>query len=228
MQSVFKAAAAMTASLLLVISANAQLFEGKPRDFGDFGYFVRGAEWVFPEDKEKVIFVCFENPTDANKTTRDWIEDQVTQSWQKHSAITFRGWGNKCAEKNSGIRIVIKDDGARVLKFGKHIDGIPGGMILNDTFKNWNPNCKTMIEACVRSIAVHEFGHAIGFAHEQNRPDTPGECADIHGQGQLKEKMLTAYDPDSVMNYCNPVYNNNGNLSPKDIESVQKVYGKRS
>ena len=77
------------------------------------------------------------------------------------------------------------------------------------------------------SIAVHEFGHALGFAHEQNRPDTPGECSAKHGQGQKKEKALTPYDPKSVMNYCNPDWNNNGELSQLDIKAAQKMYGQR-
>jgi hypothetical protein len=80
-----------------------------------------------------------------------------------------------------------------------------------------------MRESCIRSIAVHEFGHAIGFAHEQNRNDTPGECAE-KPQGPNGDVMLTPWDLHSVMNYCNPVYNNNGVLSDDDIISVNKIY----
>ena len=98
--------------------------------------------------------------------------------------------------------------------------------VLNHEFNNWSRSCKNMIESCVRSIAVHEFGHALGFAHEQNRPDTPGECSREHGQGQKNEIMLTPYDAKSVMNYCNEDYNNNGELSPLDTSSAQKLYGR--
>jgi hypothetical protein len=49
----------------------------------------------------------------------------------------------------------------------------------------------------------------------------------MHGTGTTGEDlvMLTPYDPESVMNYCNPVYNNDGRLSLRDIQSVQLKYG---
>ena len=35
---------------------------------------------------------------------------------------------------------------------------------------------------------------------------------------------LTSYDPDSIMNYCNPRYNGWGELSSSDIVAVQQWY----
>jgi hypothetical protein len=105
------------------------------------------------------------------------------------------------------------------------LDGAPDGMVLNFTYNNWSPSCKTMRTRCNKSIAVHEFGHALGFAHEQNRPDTPGECAELP-QGQSGDTVLTPWDLSSVMNYCNPVYNNDGDLSAWDITALQAVYGR--
>ena len=122
----------------------------------------------------------------------------------------------------------MDDAGPHTKGLGKFISGIKQGMVLNFTFQTWSPTCsqpESMRKQCIESIAVHEFGHAIGFAHEQNRPDTPGECANLK-QGTNGDRLdITPWDPHSVMNYCNPVYNNNGNLSEFDIKAVQYVYG---
>lgn len=199
-------------------------FSGKPPEFEDYGYLVRGAAWRFPAGRDRVIPVCWENPTEHNDEPRRWVRDQIERTWQGHTAIAFRGW-QKCGPSASGIRILWSDEGPYVKKFGRKLDGVPGGMVLNSSFDNWSPECQPVREGCVRSIAVHEFGHALGFAHEQNRPDTPGECSAEHGQGQTKEVLLTPYDAHSVMNYCNPKYNNHGQLSGLDIKTAQKLYG---
>jgi hypothetical protein len=77
---------------------------------------------------------------------------------------------------------------------------------------------------CIASIAAHEFGHALGYAHEQNRFDAPGECRQLR-QGSDGDLLMTPYDPGSVMNYCNERYNNDGQLSEYDRRALAIVYG---
>jgi hypothetical protein len=151
------------------------------------------------------------------------VQKSVAESWEAASQVRFTGW-QKCGVQNRGIRILIDDSGPHTKGLGKRLDGVVNGMVLNFTFDNWAQSCKTMRDACVKSIAVHEFGHGLGFAHEHNRPDKPGECQEP-AQGSNGTAQLTPYDPHSVMNYCNPVYNNNGILSRYDKEGVQSVYG---
>ena len=220
----------------LAVSSGIALAQNQAKDLGldfapvakgidDFGYLLAASRWIWPPLADKIIFVCWENPTPEFASQMASVRKAVTDSWQANSTLKFQGWENACASNSVGIRIQIADVGPHTKGLGRQIDGMKNGMVLNFTFNNWSPTCKdaTMYEKCVTSIGVHEFGHAIGFAHEQNRPDTPGECTEAP-QGTSGDVMLTPWDKNSVMNYCNPVYNNDGKLSPYDIISVKKAY----
>lgn len=77
-------------------------------------------------------------------------------------------------------------------------------------------------------MAIHEFGHSLGFQHEDERPDYQGGAT---GSGDCAKQSWPnsnpqhygAYDKDSVMSYCDP----NAALSPGDIASIQRSYGRR-
>jgi hypothetical protein len=180
------------------------------------------AKWPF-----NVAYVCWENPSPNDDAERRLVQEAVFRTWQKSSGLQFLGWA-KCESNNLGIRILIDDSGPHAKALGKFVSGTKNGMVLNFSFENWGQSCRASAEArklCIESIAVHEFGHGIGFAHEQNRPDTKGECA-LQRQGPNGDTInITPWDPDSVMNYCNSVYNNDGKLSKFDITAVQYIYG---
>jgi hypothetical protein len=169
------------------------------------------------------IPVCWENGTRGNTTERGWVRDKIAATWSASSLVTFTGWGT-CGPRQGGLRIRINDEGPHVKQLGRDLDGVAAGMVLNFTFNNWSPTCQSARQFCIETIAVHEFGHALGFAHEQNRPDTPETCTDAP-QGDDGDTTIGPFDLSSVMNYCNPTWANGGTLSATDIVGVRQYYG---
>jgi hypothetical protein len=187
------------------------------KNITDRAFPLMAAKWPF-----NTVFVCWEDPAAEFSEERALVRAAIRDSWEASSGLQFLGW-SACRENSVGIRIVIEDSGPHVKALGKYLDGMPNGMVLNFTYRNWSTSCQTKLDYCNRVIAVHEFGHAIGFAHEQNRPDTPGDCS--MAQGSQGDTLLTPWDPHSVMNYCNEKYSNEGVLSEFDIVAVQYIYG---
>lgn len=187
------------------------------------GYVLTSNVW-----NKLTIPVCWINPDANNATERQWVQSAVERTWVRNSQVAFTGWGTSCPANNQSntVRILIADVGPHVKTLGQPVITQAEGMVLNFTFSAWSPSCAsspTMRRECIESIGVHEFGHVLGFAHEQNRPDRPSTCTEP-AQGSSGNVTIGAWDINSVMNYCNPSYNGFGALSPIDIQTVQTYY----
>ena len=188
------------------------------------------------------IPVCWVNPSSADVAERAVVKDAVARTWEAASKVRFVDW-DTCRPVNDGtiVRIKINDAQPHVKALGRAVMGHPEGMVLNFTFANWFSQCtgynaetlegaNTIRKNCIANIAVHEFGHVLGFAHEQNRPDSPDWCNDA--QGENGDVAIGDWDVRSVMNYCNLSFNPwklgdaPARLSETDILAVQTFYKK--
>lgn len=188
------------------------------------GYVLKPAFWPKKENGYTNIPVCWENPTAAPLRERNWVRNSVVRTWEANSLVRFTGWGTCPTTDYFGVRILIEDTGPYTRGLGTELRGIQGGMLLNFTFKNWSQSCQDQRKFCIEAIAIHEFGHALSFAHEQNRPDTDSNCQGLR-QGTDGDTLVGPWDLQSIMNYCSPKWNNGGFLSNVDKNVVKTAYG---
>jgi hypothetical protein len=193
-----------------------------------------------------MIPVCWENAgsgvIDAasfsvpEATARTWVREAVEGQWSRYGRVNFTQWDEDCVSGEAGVHIQILATGQSSAPGGSTLDGVNNGVKLNLYYDDRIWDCQLSeanLKRCVQAVALHEFGHVLGFYHEEERPDYAGgtgACADQDFPNS-NPQYYGAYDLDSVMSYCGQpggdISTWKTEISPGDIAAVQKAYGRR-
>lgn len=156
------------------------------------------------------LTVCWDRSLDSNMESslydqrRLQVQAIIEQEYHAKTSIRFSGWKN-CDSSGAHIRLTAAGNRPFTKGLGREIDHKKYGMLLNLSFSDYDEACnqsKESLDACLRYQAIHEFGHALGLAHEHNRPDTNSADCSFDSDGQMGDRIIGEWDRFSIMNYC--------------------------
>lgn len=186
--------------------------------------------WWTPDDTRQIPMT--DGTTVAESTLRGWAREVVESQWSRYARVNFTGWGT-CGASSPGVRFVLAEPNRPgVASWDSGINEPTSGDIFF-SINGTGPGCRanaTTYQRCVKALALHTFGHVLGFKHQENRADTPTPACFRETVG-TNDQLLGAFDLNSTMSICGqPVTTPTSfktELSPGDIAAAQAAFGRR-
>ncbi len=187
----------------------------------------------------KTISVCVKDPTVIAPSTLEAIRESVVSEFQKAGFDFSQGW-EKCPERTASERypgVELNFALNKPAPFGGSsgvgaLLGVSSEVTVRaDPLTHDDEFCHSHALQCLKNFTLHEFGHVVGLAHSQMRPDricsgiAETIPAHIFNADQRYSELSSVgdYDLHSIMNYCNPeAYQ--AHLSLGDIRSIKSLY----
>jgi hypothetical protein len=174
-----------------------------------------------------VVPVCYHTTFPEQTRLAQKARRILQDSWSKAANVNFVGW-DACDKVRAawGPSVVFlafwPEDGGNTSSQGPVGDYTTAYVTQNDSLGN---------EPWFTRVVNHEFGHVLGFGHEQERPDNfnpnPVYCP-VFQPGRehpyLGVWLTPEFDRDSIMSYCNA----NSHLSTGDIYGARAAYGRNN